>query len=150
LPHSKQLNIKSNESNLFFLAKHKYFVYKLTFRVKSWFQTDKILENNSKYARNIMDDKHCNRCHNKHDCQSIYQTLGRSNAPNVTLHVILAFIMPVLVFVFSLAVSDRILETIFENSLFKTVVGAVLALIVTFIYLFIVRLFYSKPSNKKN
>ena len=50
----------------------------------------------------------CQDCHQKHDCQEIYRKMGGSDCPPVFKKVLVAFLLPMLVFVVSLAIFDRI------------------------------------------
>ena len=50
----------------------------------------------------------CQNCHQKHDCQEVYRKMGGSKCPPVFLKVLVAFLLPMVVFVISLAIFDRI------------------------------------------
>jgi len=51
--------------------------------------------------------KFCQDCIQKHDCKRIYEQLGDSQGPSVALKAILAFLLPLMVFIVSLAVFER-------------------------------------------
>ena len=53
--------------------------------------------------------KHCQGCSQKHDCQDIYQKLANLKGPSVALKVIIAFLLPILVFIIILAIFEEIL-----------------------------------------
>lgn len=48
----------------------------------------------------------CQSCHYKHDCRQIYRQLGHTSCPSVVRKVIVAFLLPLVVFIISLAVFD--------------------------------------------
>ncbi len=52
----------------------------------------------------------CNGCEHSNTCETIYRQLGQSNAPPVAFKVFVAFVMPILSFVITLALSAHILE----------------------------------------
>jgi hypothetical protein len=52
----------------------------------------------------------CHGCRHAHDCQRIYDRLGRANGPSVAGPAVVAFVLPVLVFVTSFGVSRWLLH----------------------------------------
>ena len=81
----------------------------------------------------------CQDCIQKHDCQRIYKQLGDSPGESVTLKVILAFLLPLIVFIVSLAVSDRVLTGTIKSEGLQMTLSLLLALFVTFVYVLITR-----------
>jgi len=81
----------------------------------------------------------CQDCTQKRDCQGIYEQLGGTPGPSVTLNVILAFLLPLLVFIVSLAVFEKVLAGTFNTGRLQTVVSFLLALLVTFACILITR-----------
>ena len=94
--------------------------------------------------------KFCQDCHQKHDCQEVYRRLGGAECPSVTLKVIIVFLMPMVIFVVSLAVFEfffaDILGAALKSSLsggsvnmqnLQTLLGFFLAFFITFICMFI-------------
>ena len=87
----------------------------------------------------------CKDCHLKHDCQEVYRRLGGSECPSVFLKVVVAFLLPMVVFTVSLAIYDRILTGSEVNFLrfsqsLQTAVNFLLALITTVIFIFVEKL----------
>jgi uncharacterized membrane protein len=83
----------------------------------------------------------CQDCIQKHDCKRIYEQLGDSSCKSVTLKVIFAFLLPLIVFIVSLAVFERVLVGTTNIEGLHITLSFVLALIVTFIYVYIIRVF---------
>jgi hypothetical protein len=54
--------------------------------------------------------KLCHGCSHAHDCQRVYEQLGRTGGPSVAGRALLAFVLPVLVFVTSLTLFRWLLE----------------------------------------
>jgi len=82
----------------------------------------------------------CQDCIQKHNCQRIYEQLGDSPCESVTLKVILAFLLPLIVFIVSLAVSGRVLSKAINIEGLQMALSFLLALLVTFICVFITRI----------
>lgn len=81
----------------------------------------------------------CKGCLQKHDCRSAYEQLGKSSGASVVLKVILAFLLPLIVFIVSLAVSVRVLTGVIGVEKLQTVVSLLPALLATFVCIFIIR-----------
>ena len=81
----------------------------------------------------------CQDCVQKHDCKRIYEQLGDSPCESVTLKAILAFLLPLIVFIVSLAVSDRVFTGAIKTEGLQMALNLLLALLVTFVYVLITR-----------
>ncbi len=82
----------------------------------------------------------CSRCGRQHSCSRIYNELAASGAPSVTTKVVVAFLLPLLVFIITLAVSGRLLTHLIKSGELRMVADLLLALPVTCIYIFVARL----------
>jgi len=83
--------------------------------------------------------KFCQDCIQKHDCKRIYEQLGDSQGPSVALKAILAFLLPLMVFIVSLAVFEREFTGAIVAKSVQTALSFVLALLVTFVCVLITR-----------
>lgn len=105
------------------------------------------------YGNFMNQQEFCQDCHHKHDCRQIYRQLGHTSCPPVVHKVIVAFLLPLIVFIVSLAVFDKIFITAGSNNLFsaqngspsnvqelKTAIGFFLALIITVVCVIITKL----------
>ena len=81
----------------------------------------------------------CKDCIQKHDCKRIYEQLGDSPGPSVALKAILAFLLPLMVFIVSLAVFERVLAGAITTERIQTALSFVLALLATFVCVLITR-----------
>ena len=81
----------------------------------------------------------CQDCIQKHDCRSVYEQLGNDSGASVTLKVILAFLLPLIVFIVSLAVSERILARAINIEEVQIALSFLLALLATFVCVLITR-----------
>jgi uncharacterized membrane protein len=91
--------------------------------------------------------KSCHECEQKHKCQEIYQQLGKSEGPSVALKSVVAFLLPLLVFIVSLAVFERILAGTTDIKGLRIALDFLLALLVTLITMLIIKAI-SKRLNK--
>ena len=80
----------------------------------------------------MVEQRFCQGCSQRHDCQEAYQKLTQVKGPSVVLKVIVAFLLPILVFIGLLAVSQRMLAEVTQTEQLRTAVSFLLALSVTF------------------
>jgi hypothetical protein len=72
----------------------------------------------------------CRNCGLRQSCRQVYQKLGSAEGPAVTLRVIFAFLIPIVVFIGSLAAFERILRS-FAAVRYSTAVSLAGAIAVT-------------------
>jgi len=87
--------------------------------------------------------KFCQECNQRHQCQEVYQQLGKAQGPSVAFKAIVAFLLPILVFIVTLAVSEKILAKIIDIKQLRIALDFLLALSVTLVIILI-----SKQLNK--
>lgn len=54
------------------------------------------------------EEKNCQGCRYKQTCEEVYRRLGQSKASPVSLKVIMAFLLPLIIFIASIAFFERI------------------------------------------
>lgn len=93
----------------------------------------------------------CKDCHQKHDCKEAYRQLDDAECPSFVSKVIIAFLLPIVVFIVSIAVFEKVLSLHFSQNgnytsshSLQTFISFVLASLVTFIYIFIMKIFTGK------
>ena len=86
-----------------------------------------------------MDDKNCSNCPQGSDCKQIYQKMGDAQGPSVVSKVIVAFVLSIVVFIFSLVVFGKLLGDKITGAKLATAIVFALSLIVTLIYIFLVK-----------
>jgi len=82
----------------------------------------------------------CHTCNQKHDCQKVYEHLGNIEGSSLVVKVLLAFLLPLVVFIVSLAIFERILAGAVNSGAARTVVSFLLALLATFVCILITRM----------
>ena len=73
----------------------------------------------------------CQDCSEKHDCKEVYELLGKAKGPSVVVRVIVAFLLPLVVFIGSLAAFEQILTNSMQATKLRLVLSFLLALVVT-------------------
>jgi uncharacterized membrane protein len=87
----------------------------------------------------MAQEKFCQDCDQKHDCQKIYEQLGNVKGPSVVFKVIVAFLLPVVVFIVSLAVFEEVLAKAVNNEELQTLLSFLISLLITFVCILIVQ-----------
>jgi len=87
----------------------------------------------------MAEEKFCQDCGQKHDCQKVYQQLGDIKGPSVVVKVLVAFMLPLVVFIVTLAIFNKILSGFEMTADLQTVFSLAASLLVTFICILIVR-----------
>lgn len=85
----------------------------------------------------------CQECHQKHECQEVYRRLGSSECRPVFYKTVVAFLMPMVVFIVSLAVFEKILSDGNYSHLshrLQTVIGFLIALLITVVFMIVFKL----------
>ena len=81
----------------------------------------------------------CHTCNQRHDCQKAYEQLGKMEGPSVVVKVILAFLLPLAVFVVCLVVCERILAGAISSEHLRTALSFLLALLAAFACILLTR-----------
>lgn len=97
----------------------------------------------------MADEKFCQGCHQKHRCQEVYEHLSHVRGSGIVFKVILAFLLPIAVFIGCLAAFEEILAGVIQSKETQTVISLVLALIVSCAFVFITRVINRGLVKKK-
>jgi len=73
----------------------------------------------------------CQFCSQSHDCHQIYEQLGRARGPSVVSKVLVAFALPIAVFITALTAFEKILAERVNTAQLQTALSFLLALVVT-------------------
>jgi len=82
----------------------------------------------------------CQDCIQKHDCRRVYEQLGDASVASVVLKTVLAFLLPIVVFIVALAVSERILDRAINIEKLQIILSFLSALVVTVFFIFTIRM----------
>ena len=96
-----------------------------------------------------MLDKNCSDCVHSNDCKTAYEQLGKFTGPSVAIKAFVAFLLPIGVFIASLALFGRIFESIVEKRIPLTALSFLCALGVTLAFVFLLRCVTTHTDKKK-
>ncbi|MEN6384293.1 MAG: SoxR reducing system RseC family protein [Phycisphaerales bacterium] len=101
-----------------------------------------------------MDQQQCQSCGMRNSCKEAYKKLGESEAPNVLTKVILAFLLPLILFILSIVMGERLLIEKLKSEKSANLAAFAAAVIMVFLYLLVIKIFNSLRkkhycSNKK-
>ena len=88
----------------------------------------------------MVEKEFCENCSQKHNCSSIYHQLGNTQSPSVVPKVLIAFVLPLVVFIISLGIFEEILSKNISSQNLHTILSLLLALLVTFFCILITRI----------
>ena len=95
----------------------------------------------------------CKGCIQQNRCQEAYERLGSFQGPSVLSEVLIAFLMPWVVFIVSLAVFEKIMPLFGIHSVLKTLISILGSLAIVVLSIFALRLgpilLKSKGKSKK-
>lgn len=94
----------------------------------------------------MAEQKFCQGCIQRHDCQEVYRRLGKAQCSSVVSKTIVAFVMPIVVFIAVLAAFEALLAKSNAKS-FETLISFLLALGVTYICILIVKAINTRLSK---
>jgi phosphoglycerol transferase MdoB-like AlkP superfamily enzyme len=92
-------------------------------------------------AKTMDEEKFCQECNQKHTCRQAFQQLGRMGGPSVVYKTIVAFLLPLIVFIFSLAILEKKLPNVIHIKKLQTLIAFLLASLATFVFVLIIRYF---------
>jgi uncharacterized membrane protein (DUF485 family) len=102
------------------------------------------------YGKKIMaQQKFCPECSQRHECRDVYQQLGKAEGPSVVFKVVVAFLLPLMVFIVVLAASEKILAKTINSKESQTAISFLLALFVTSVCILIIKVIYRQLSKDK-
>jgi hypothetical protein len=75
-----------------------------------------------------MEDKRiCKDCFHKDNCSEIYRQMGRIKGKSVTLKVIVAFLLPLIIFIATLAIFQELTAGMIKSEGLQTILGLLAA-----------------------
>ena len=98
----------------------------------------------------MAEEEFCSNCKQSHDCKTIYQRVGNTPGPSVIIKVLVAFLIPIAVFIISLGISENILKRAVTSKNLCTAVSFLLATGISFFCILITRVINSHLSARKD
>jgi len=75
----------------------------------------------------------CQQCNQRQDCGQVYEQLGKIEGPSIVKKVVLAFLLPLVFFVASLAIFERIFSGVISTGQVRSALSFASALLLTFV-----------------
>jgi len=70
----------------------------------------------------------CEKCNHKLSCKEAFKRLGNLRGQSIVRNVLVAFVLPLFVFIACLAMSQQLLTRYIESSIFRSAVALLLAI----------------------
>ncbi len=74
----------------------------------------------------------CRQCNQRQDCGKVYEKLGKMEGPSIVKRVVLAFLLPLVVFVGSLAIFEEMFSGVITGRQSQSALSFASALLLTF------------------
>lgn len=100
-------------------------------------------------AKTMVDQKLCQGCSQKHECQEDYKKLANLKGTSLVFKVCIAFLLPLITFIASLAFLERVLAKLTNRQELQTVFSFLLAVLVTLAMILIVKLITKQFGKNK-
>jgi glucan phosphoethanolaminetransferase (alkaline phosphatase superfamily) len=97
----------------------------------------------------MVQEKFCEGCDQSSKCQEIFRKLGSIKGPSFTLKVIVAFLLPLIVFIVSLAIFERVFARSIGAEGLRTVISLLMATLVTFVFILGIKLIGKRIGRAK-
>ena len=97
----------------------------------------------------MIQEKICQECGQKQDCQEVYEQLGRAAGPSVVKKVVVAFLLPLVVFIGLLAGFERILAGVIDGKGLRTGVSFLLAVLGTLALVLVIKVIEKKAGKNR-
>ena len=97
----------------------------------------------------MFQQKFCQECNQKHDCKEVYQQLGKADSSSVVFKVVIAFLVPLVVFIAALAAFEVILANTINTKQLQTALSFLLALSMAFAVVLVIKTINKKLSKNK-
>ncbi len=98
----------------------------------------------------MVEQDFCSNCPQSRNCRSVYERLSGMTGPSVALRAVLAFLLPLIVFIIALAVSKSILVGIIKNQGLQTLLSLVSAGGAGFICILVAKSIMRRLDKDKN
>ena len=82
----------------------------------------------------------CTDCSQNKECKSIYQKLGHAKGPPIWSKIIIAFVLPLMVFIGCLALFDQIFSKTIDTKQLNILLSFLSALAITFAFILTLKL----------
>ena len=100
-------------------------------------------------AKTMTQQELCQQCNQRQDCGQVYEQLGRIEGPSIVKEVVLAFLLPMVVFVASLAVFERMFSQVVSAGQARSALSFTSAVSLTFVCILLTKAIHSQFGQDK-
>jgi len=86
----------------------------------------------------------CSECNQRHACRDLYRKLGADKGPSIVRKVLAAFVLPIIVFIAALAISEKLLAAAIDSASTRTAADLAIAVLAVFACILTTRLIRDK------
>ena len=97
----------------------------------------------------MSQDNLCKNCDKADTCRQVYENIGKSKGPSIALKVIIAFLLPIIVFITVLAIFEKLLQNLIPVNQLRTVLSLLAAVAVTFTVIAIIKFINRQLSKNR-
>ena len=97
----------------------------------------------------MSEHEFCQKCNQKLNCQTLYQQLGYAKGPSVVRKVVVALLLPLIVFIASLAAFQKFLTSTTDSKQLQSALAFLLALAAAFLFVLITKLINRQFNKNK-
>ena len=98
-------------------------------------------------TKNTAQDDFCRGCSQANQCRAVYERLGNSKSPSVAKTVVVALLLPLLIFICSAAVAETVFNNLIRSKGLAAVAALAISLSITYIAVLIIKVI-EKQLNK--
>ena len=99
-------------------------------------------------VKTMTGQKFCKHCSQSHDCQKVYQQLGKAKGPSVASKAAVAFLLPIMAFIAALAAFEKILAGLVNSKQARTAISFLLAGSAVLVWVLIVKVINSHADKE--
>ncbi len=93
-----------------------------------------------------MDPQKCSHCSKPNDCKTAYEQAGSVEGPSVASGAIVAFLMPIVVFIIAYMGFERLFAQSFDSERMLSVSGSLCSIVISLIYVIFVGMVCKRSS----
>lgn len=97
----------------------------------------------------MVREEFCKECDQRHNCRKVYEQLGKTKGPSIVFKVILAFLVPLVVFIAALAIFGIVLDKVITRKEPLRICTFLLSLFVTVACMLIIKAI-NKHTDRSN
>ena len=98
----------------------------------------------------MSEKEFCSDCSQNHDCKTIYEHMGKTRGPSVVWRVFWVFLFPIVVFIVSLCVFERLLAESVAGETLRAMLSFLLSLGLSFVCVTILSLVFKRTVQEKD